>query len=37
LQVVHERAGNTLEMIGIGKDFLSGTSAAQQLRKMMDK
>jgi hypothetical protein len=24
-------------MIGIGKDFLSGTSAAQQLRKMMDK
>jgi hypothetical protein len=23
LQLVHERAGNTLEAIGIGKDFLS--------------
>jgi hypothetical protein len=32
LQLVQERAGNTLEAIGIGKDFLSRTPAAQQLR-----
>jgi hypothetical protein len=37
LQFVQERAGNTLEAIGIGKDFLSRTSAAQQLREMIDK
>jgi hypothetical protein len=37
LQLVHERAGNTLETIGIGKDFLSRTPAAQQLRKRLDK
>jgi hypothetical protein len=37
LQLVHERAGNTLEIIGIGKDFLSRTLAAQQLRERMDK
>jgi hypothetical protein len=37
LQLVHERAGNTLETIGIGKDFLSRTPAAQQLRERMDK
>jgi hypothetical protein len=29
LQLVHERAGNTLEAIGIGKDFLRRTPAAQ--------
>jgi hypothetical protein len=29
LQLVHERAGNTLETIGIGMDFLSRTPAAQ--------
>jgi hypothetical protein len=29
LQLVHERAGNTLEATGIGKDFLSRTPAAQ--------
>jgi hypothetical protein len=28
---------NTLEAIGIGKDFLNRTPAAQQLREMMDK
>jgi hypothetical protein len=28
---------NTLETIGIGKDFLSRTPAAQQLREKMDK
>jgi hypothetical protein len=37
LQLVQERAGNILEAIGIGKDFLSRTSAAQQLRERMDK
>jgi hypothetical protein len=37
LKLVQERAGNTLEAIGIGKDFLNRTSAAQQLRERMDK
>jgi hypothetical protein len=37
LQLVQERARNTLEAIDIGKDFLTRTPAAQQLRKMMEK
>jgi hypothetical protein len=37
LKLVQERAGNTLEAIGIGKDFLSRTQATQQLRERMDK
>jgi hypothetical protein len=37
LKLVQERAGNSLEAIGIGKDFLSRTPAAQQLRARMDK
>jgi hypothetical protein len=37
LKLVQERAGNTLEAIGIGKDFLSRTQAAHQLRDRMDK
>jgi hypothetical protein len=37
LQLVQERAGNTLGAKGIGKDFLSRTPAAQQLRERMDK
>jgi hypothetical protein len=37
LQLVHERAGRTLETKGIGKDFLSRTLAAQQLRERVDK
>jgi hypothetical protein len=37
LKLVQERVGNTLEVIGIGKDFLSGTPAAQQLRDSIDK
>jgi hypothetical protein len=37
LQLVQERAGNILEAIGIGKDFLSRTPAAQQLRERMAK
>jgi mitochondrial fission protein ELM1 len=35
--LVQERAGNTLEVIGIGKDFLNRTAAAQQLRERIDK
>jgi hypothetical protein len=37
LKLVEEKAGNTLEAIGIGKDFLNRTPAAQQLRERMDK
>jgi hypothetical protein len=37
LKLVQERTGNTLEAIGIGKDFLLRTPAAQQLRQCMDK
>jgi hypothetical protein len=37
LQLVHERSGNTLKTIVIGKDFLSRTPAAQQLRERMGK
>jgi hypothetical protein len=37
LNLVQERAGNTLDAIGIGKDFLNRTPAAQQLRERMDK
>jgi hypothetical protein len=33
LQLVQRRAGNTLEAISIGKDFLSRTLAAKQLKK----
>jgi hypothetical protein len=35
--LVQERAGSTLELISIGKDFLNRTPAAQQLRERMDK
>jgi hypothetical protein len=37
LQLVQERARNTLGTIGIGKDFFSRTPAALQLRERMDK
>jgi hypothetical protein len=37
LKLVQERVGNTLELIGIGKNFLNGTPAAQQLRDSTDK
>jgi hypothetical protein len=37
LKLVQKRAGNTLEAIGIGKEFLNRTPAAQQLRERMDK
>jgi hypothetical protein len=37
LQLVQERAENTLEAIGIGKDFLSRTPGAQQLGEWWTK
>jgi hypothetical protein len=36
LKLVQERAGHTVEVTGIGKDFLNRTPAAQQLRERMD-
>jgi hypothetical protein len=36
-KLIKERAGNTLEAISIGKDFLNRTPAAQQLRERMHK
>jgi hypothetical protein len=35
--LVQERVLNTIELIGIGKNFLNGTSAAQQLRDSINK
>jgi hypothetical protein len=37
LKLLQEGAGNTLELIGIGKDFLNKTPAAQQLRERIEK
>jgi hypothetical protein len=37
LKLVQERTGNTLVLIGIGKDFLNRAPAAQQQRETMDK
>jgi hypothetical protein len=37
LKLVQKTAGNTLEVIGIGKDFLNRIPAVQQLRERMDK
>jgi hypothetical protein len=37
LKLVQERVGNTLELIGKEKDFLNGTTAAQQLSDSIDK
>jgi hypothetical protein len=37
LKLVQERAGNSLEAKDIGKDFLSRTQAAQQLRERIGK
>jgi hypothetical protein len=37
VKLVQERAGNTLELIGIDKDFLSRTQAPQQLRERINK
>jgi hypothetical protein len=35
--LVQERAGNTLVLTSIGKNFLNGTPAVQQLRESIDK
>jgi hypothetical protein len=37
LKLVQERAGNTLEAMGIGKNFLCKTQVAQQLRERTKK
>jgi hypothetical protein len=37
LKLLQEKAGNTLELIGKGNDFLSRTQMAQQLRENIDK
>jgi hypothetical protein len=37
LKLQQEGVGNTLELIGIGKDFLNRTPAAQQQREKMGK
>jgi hypothetical protein len=37
LKLIQERARNTLEAIGIDKEFLSRTQETQQLRERMDK
>jgi uncharacterized protein (DUF736 family) len=37
LNSVQKGTGNILELIGIGKDFLTTTPATQQLRERMDK
>jgi hypothetical protein len=37
MKLLQEGAENTLELIGLGKDFLNRTPAAQQLRERLDK
>jgi hypothetical protein len=37
LKLVQEKAGNTLELKGMGNNFLSRTQMAQQLRERIDK
>jgi hypothetical protein len=37
LKLVQESEGNTLELIGIGNELLSGTHVAQQVRESIDK
>jgi hypothetical protein len=37
LKPLQERAGNTLELIGVGKDFLKRTPIAHQPRERTDK
>jgi hypothetical protein len=36
LKLVQERAGNTLELTGMGNDFQNRTQIAQQLRERID-
>jgi hypothetical protein len=35
--LIQERVGNILDLVDIGKNFLNGTPAAQQLRDSIDK
>jgi hypothetical protein len=35
--LIQERVGTTLELVGIAKNFLNETPAAQQLRDSIDK
>jgi hypothetical protein len=35
--LIPERVGTTLELVGIGKNFLNKTPVAQQLRDSIDK
>jgi hypothetical protein len=37
LKLIQEGAANTLELTGIGNDFLNRTQMAQQLRERLDK
>jgi hypothetical protein len=37
LKLLQDGAGNTLELIGLSKDFLNGTPKVQQLRERMSK
>jgi hypothetical protein len=37
LKLIQERVGNTLGLVGIGKNFFNETPAAQQLRGSIDK
>jgi hypothetical protein len=37
LKLVQETADNTLELIGIGNDFINGTQMTQQVRERIDK
>jgi hypothetical protein len=37
LKLVQKLEGNPLEVLGLGKDFLNRTPAAQQIRERMDK
>jgi hypothetical protein len=37
LKLVRERGGNTLELISIDNEFLSGAQMAQQLKERIDK
>jgi hypothetical protein len=37
LKLVQERAGNTMELVGIGIDFVNRIQKAQKLKEMIDK
>jgi hypothetical protein len=37
LKLIQEKVGNTLELVGIGKNIFNETATAQQLRDSIDK